>query len=89
MCFQSVDSDIPVGVVATETPKRGSAHQHVSSAPGSHMLTPEQMVKLQSELDLVNGNMTVLNEMLTELTPGKEHPSDIQLLEVRFQPFDL
>ncbi|XP_018901199.1 target of Myb1 membrane trafficking protein isoform X2 [Bemisia tabaci] len=78
---KSVDSDIPVGVVATETPKRGSAHQHVSAAPGSHMLTPEQMVKLQSELDLVNGNMTVLNEMLTELTPGKEHPSDIQLLE--------
>lgn len=44
-------------------------------------LTQEQMGKLQSELDVVQGNMTVLSEMLSELTPGQEHPNDMQLLK--------
>jgi len=33
-------------------------------------------------LELVRGNMTVLNEMLSELVPGKEDESDVQLLTV-------
>lgn len=45
-------------------------------------LQPEQMYKLNADLDLVRGNMTVLNEMLSELVPGKEDASDIQLLTV-------
>jgi hypothetical protein len=40
--------------------------------------------KLQSELDVVQGNMAVLSEMLSELTPGKEHPSDLELLQVKY-----
>ncbi|KAG8234684.1 hypothetical protein J437_LFUL015163, partial [Ladona fulva] len=44
-------------------------------------LTPEQMAKLRSELEVVQGNAAVLNEMLAEIEPGKEHPSDLQLLQ--------
>lgn len=43
-------------------------------------LTPEQIAKLVKDLDVVKGNMAVLNEMLTTLTPGQEHSSDIELL---------
>lgn len=45
-------------------------------------LSPEQMAKLRSELDIVAENMTILNEMLTEMVPGREHPSDLELLVV-------
>lgn len=47
-------------------------------------LNPEQLAKLHSELDIVQGNMKVFGEMLTELTPGKEHPQDLELLQVIF-----
>ena len=43
--------------------------------------TPEQLSKLRSELDIVNGNMRVLREMLSELAPGKEDPADFSLLQ--------
>lgn len=42
--------------------------------------TPEQIAKLQSELDIVTLNMSVLGEMLSELKPGQEDPSDYKLL---------
>lgn len=42
---------------------------------------PQQIAKLRKELDIVQGNMRVFGEMLTELTPGKEHPSDLELLQ--------
>ena len=45
-------------------------------------LTPDQRAKLHSELDIVESNAKVLSEMLNELTPGKEHPEDQQLLQV-------
>ncbi|XP_044735026.1 TOM1-like protein 2 isoform X2 [Chrysoperla carnea] len=44
-------------------------------------LAPEQIGKLQSELDVVQNNMAVLSEMLSELTPGKEDSSDLELLQ--------
>ncbi|XP_067141566.1 TOM1-like protein 2 isoform X2 [Centruroides vittatus] len=44
-------------------------------------LLPDQLAKLRSELDVVQGNMRVFGEMLTELTPGQEHPSDMELLQ--------
>lgn len=50
---------------------------------GPISLNPEQLAKLRSELDTVQGNMKVFSEMLTELTPGKEHPQDLELLQVR------
>ncbi|XP_026469164.1 TOM1-like protein 2 [Ctenocephalides felis] len=44
-------------------------------------LSPSQIAKLQSELQMVTENMSVLGEMLTELRPGQEHPADLQLLQ--------
>lgn len=51
---------------------------------GALRLNPEQLAKLRSELDIVQENMTILNEMLTELVPGQEHPSDLELLSVSY-----
>lgn len=48
-------------------------------------LSPSQIAKLQSELQMVTENMSVLGEMLTELRPGQEHPADLQLLQVMVQ----
>nr|CAD7425194.1 unnamed protein product [Timema monikensis] len=48
---------------------------------GPTTLTADQLGKLQGELDVVQGNMVVLSEMLSELTPGKEHSSDLELLQ--------
>ncbi|KAF7240666.1 Target of Myb protein 1 [Varanus komodoensis] len=43
--------------------------------------TPEQVAKLRSELEVVNGNVKVMSEMLTELVPGQSEPSDLELLQ--------
>lgn len=55
--------------------------------------TPEQLGKIRSELDIVHGNITVMSEMLTEMTPGQEEAGDLQLLQVKvslsFQDFPL
>jgi len=40
-------------------------------------------------LELVRGNMAVLNEMLSELVPGKEDESDVQLLTVSSLKFSI
>ena len=45
--------------------------------------TPEQLGKIRSELDIVHGNITVMSEMLTEMTPGQEEAGDLQLLQVK------
>lgn len=42
--------------------------------------SPEQLAKLRSELDIVEGNVRVLNEMLSELQPGDENADDYELL---------
>ncbi|CAA9995235.1 unnamed protein product [Nesidiocoris tenuis] len=49
------------------------------SLPTIPSLTPEQLTKLRSDLDILQTNMAVFGEMLNEMTPGNEHPSDIQL----------
>lgn len=43
-------------------------------------LSPEQLNKLKNELEVVQGNMKVLSEMLTEMKPGLEHKDDWELL---------
>ncbi|MBN3303927.1 TM1L2 protein, partial [Amia calva] len=42
----------------------------------------EQIARLRSELDIVRGNTKVMSEMLTEMVPGQEDPSDHELLQV-------
>ena len=49
---------------------------------GSVHPTPAQLAKLRSELDVVQGNITVMSEMLTEMTPGQEEAGDVDLLQV-------
>jgi len=44
-------------------------------------LSPEQLSKLRSELDVVQQNFKVFSEMLTELNPGQEDTSDWDLLQ--------
>ncbi|XP_064414998.1 TOM1-like protein 2 [Latimeria chalumnae] len=41
----------------------------------------EQIARLRSELDIVRGNCKVMSEMLTEMVPGQEEPSDLELLQ--------
>ncbi|MCP9266021.1 Target of Myb protein 1 [Dirofilaria immitis] len=43
--------------------------------------TPEQLEKLRKELDVVNCNLKVMRELLSEMIPGKEVPDDLQLLD--------
>ncbi|KAG7459448.1 hypothetical protein MATL_G00210640 [Megalops atlanticus] len=55
-------------------------------APSIHMAgpitaNPEQIARLRSELDIVRGNTKVMSEMLTEMVPGQEDPSDLELLQ--------
>lgn len=45
-------------------------------------MTPEQIAKLRSELDVVQTNVQVFGEMLVTLQPGDEHPQDLDLLLV-------
>ncbi|KAK7862523.1 hypothetical protein R5R35_008994 [Gryllus longicercus] len=74
---------VPVSGLRTPSPVHAVRPEPRSpqQAAGAVALSPEQLAKLQSELDVVQGNMLVLSEMLSELTPGKEHPSDMQLLQ--------
>ncbi|XP_069691617.1 TOM1-like protein 2 isoform X3 [Periplaneta americana] len=91
------DAEVAMGVPTLQThmsastmpvsphtmPPGSPATQPPTPAPqmGPTVLTSDQLGKLQSELDVVQGNMVVLSEMLSELTPGKEHPSDLELLQ--------
>lgn len=59
-------------------------HHHIGAgAVASNVsgeISPEQIAKLQSELDIVGINIAILSEMLTELKPNQESPSDYKLL---------
>ena len=51
-------------------------------ATGPVNLTPEQLAKLRSELDIVQQNCKVFGEMLTEMSPGQDNNGDLELLQV-------
>ena len=51
-----------------------------AGASGVSGITPDQIAKLQSELDIVGINITILSEMLTELKPNQASPADYKLL---------
>ena len=55
-----------------------------TQVPGGPVVpTPEQLGKIRSELDVVHGNINVMSEMLTEMTPGQEEAGDLELLQVK------
>ncbi|CAJ0915034.1 unnamed protein product [Ranitomeya imitator] len=51
------------------------------SVRGPITANSEQIGRLRSELDIVRGNTKVMSEMLTEMTPGQEDASDLELLQ--------
>jgi len=53
------------------------------SVTGPITANSEQIARLRSELDVVRGNTKVMSEMLTEMVPGQEDSSDLELLQVR------
>lgn len=53
----------------------------MTSAQGPITASPEQIARLHSELDIVRGNVKVMSEMLTEMVPGQEDASDLELLQ--------
>ncbi|RWS16507.1 TOM1-like protein 2 isoform X1, partial [Dinothrombium tinctorium] len=81
---QQVSRNIPPPGAQTgnQQPSRTGHKQHtprhVMSGPLG--LSSEQLAKLRSELDIVQGNVKVFNDMLNELTPGNEHSDDWELL---------
>ncbi|XP_050962378.1 TOM1-like protein 2 isoform X1 [Labeo rohita] len=53
----------------------------VPAVAGPITANPEQIARLRSELDVVRGNIKVMSEMLTEMVPGQEDASDLELLQ--------
>ncbi|XP_034393944.1 target of Myb protein 1-like isoform X2 [Cyclopterus lumpus] len=51
------------------------------SSEGPACLSAEQERKLQNELVLVKGNLTVMTELLNELIPGQSQQDDTELLQ--------
>ncbi|XP_056136044.1 target of Myb1 membrane trafficking protein-like isoform X2 [Lampris incognitus] len=48
---------------------------------GPVSISPEQEQRLRSELSLVKGNLTVMSEMLNQMTPGDSQQEDTELLQ--------
>ncbi|XP_028267400.1 TOM1-like protein 2 isoform X3 [Parambassis ranga] len=69
-----------VGTPKPATTPTASATQ-ASLVPSPIIATPEQIARLRSELDVVRGNIKVMSEMLTEMVPGQEEASDLELLQ--------
>lgn len=77
---------LPLGTPAAGTPTQADERGHIQLA--DHSLLPHhspapQIARLRSELDVVRGNTKVMSEMLTEMVPGQEDSSDLELLQVR------
>ncbi|XP_073699045.1 TOM1-like protein 2 isoform X2 [Garra rufa] len=53
----------------------------IPTVSGPITANPEQIARLRSELDVVRGNVKVMSEMLTEMVPGQEDASDLELLQ--------
>ncbi|XP_045859621.1 TOM1-like protein 2 [Meles meles] len=92
---RSVPEVDPAAAMPRSQPQQrmsGSSHSSPpapSSAPQAPALSvtgpitanSEQIARLRSELDVVRGNTKVMSEMLTEMVPGQEDSSDLELLQ--------
>lgn len=84
---QSVPESASPPLVLSASPNNHPDVTQANPAPaaviipsGAVALSPEQISKLQSELEIVSMNMSIFGEMLTALKPGQEDPSDHKLL---------
>ncbi|KAH0616950.1 hypothetical protein JD844_028453 [Phrynosoma platyrhinos] len=83
------ESSSGVNLPPAESPQVIESILHPVSLPGTPGIatdapiapTPDQIGKLRSELEVVNGNVKVMSEMLTELVPGQAELSDLELLQ--------
>ncbi|XP_017540344.1 TOM1-like protein 2 isoform X5 [Pygocentrus nattereri] len=66
---------------ATAAPTTDFNTAQIPSITGPISVNPEQIARLRSELDVVRGNCKVMSEMLTEMVPGQEEASDLELLQ--------
>ncbi|XP_033944717.2 TOM1-like protein 2 isoform X1 [Pseudochaenichthys georgianus] len=71
----------PAAVTPSPIPSPAPPPTHTSHVPGPITATPDQIARLRSELDVVRGNTKVMSEMLTEMVPGQEDASDLELLQ--------
>ncbi|EEC02970.1 conserved hypothetical protein, partial [Ixodes scapularis] len=71
----------PAGGPVRPLPQQAGMVQVGSLPPSPVTLGPEQLDKLKRELEVVQRNMTVFGEMLSELVPGQEQHSDWELLQ--------
>ncbi|CAM4412554.1 unnamed protein product [Leuciscus chuanchicus] len=69
----------PKPAAAAATPDLNPAQ--IPAVSGPITANPEQIARLRSELDVVRGNIKVMSEMLTEMVPGQEEASDLELLQ--------
>ncbi|XP_046533261.1 TOM1-like protein 2 isoform X5 [Equus quagga] len=70
------------GSYSSPPPAPSSALQAPAlSVTGPIVANSEQIARLRSELDVVRGNTKVMSEMLTEMVPGQEDSSDLELLQ--------
>lgn len=63
-----------------QLPQRSPHHEAIELPQHLPGASVDHIGKLQSELDVVSMNMSILSEMLTELKPNQEPPADYKLL---------
>lgn len=76
-----LDKLAPIHTPARPNPTHPQMQPPVTMSGGSIVPTNEQLGKLKSELDVVQGNVRVMGEMLTELSPYNVDSSDLELLQ--------
>ncbi|XP_045679970.1 TOM1-like protein 2 isoform X7 [Phyllostomus hastatus] len=94
--IQSVPEVDPAATRPRSQPQQRTSSSSYSSPPPAPYSAPqapalsvsgpitansEQIARLRSELDIVRGNTKVMSEMLTEMVPGQEDSSDLELLQ--------
>lgn len=77
---RSVPELVPAQTKAPVVPRSTVTPPYQAPTMPVSGLNSDQLAKLRSELDVVQGNVRIFQEMLTELVPGQEHPSDLELL---------